>query len=131
MKRRILFFFAFLLTLSAAVAYDVTAQDKAFFGELRTAVLADDRERLAALVQYPISVRLSGKEVTLATPREFTERYREIITNDVKGAVKQQSADKLQKNWQGVMIGKGEIWFGRIKPAGAPQFVHKVIAVNP
>ncbi len=133
MKNSICVFLAFVFatSLASAAAYEITKEDRDFFNELRTAVLADDAARVAALVQFPISVRVKEKEITLTGSRDFAQHYREIVTSDVKTAVRQQSAERLQKNWQGVMIGSGQIWFEEIKPEGAQKFVRKVIAFNP
>lgn len=132
MKTPLLLFVALLMTVTvSAAAYDVTPEDRAFFHELRAAVLKDDTAQVAALVLYPIPVRMKGQAHTLTSAREFTARYQEIMTDSVREAIRRQSAEKLRKNWQGVMIGAGAIWFEKVKPAGTSQFVYRVIALNP
>ena len=130
------FFIIFILTVSIALAdagdaYPVTTGDRDFLGELRTAVLSGDAGRVALLVQFPISVPEKNGRIELKGARDFTLHYKEIFTEKVKSAIRQQVPEKLQKNWQGVMIGKGEIWFDEIEVREGEGFVRKIIGINP
>jgi hypothetical protein len=42
--------------------------------------------------------------------------YNRIFNKKVTEAVERQSYDSLFKNWRGVMIGNGEIWFTTASP---------------
>lgn len=88
-----------------------------FFTELQQAVTNDDADALAQMVAYPISVTIDGESVDIAGESEFVTDFDQIFTSDVKDAVTSQSYETLFANWQGVMIGDGEVWFSIVDDA--------------
>lgn len=107
----------------------------AFFHELKESVVRDDKRAIAALVRYPLEVFVGGRRTVVRSPAEFVKRYHEIFNDNVVRAVKAQEADALFANWQGVMLGNGQVWFSGIcaaknrdKPCA--DMAIKVIAVN-
>ncbi|RDE09527.1 hypothetical protein DVH29_06825 [Pelagibacterium lacus] len=88
-----------------------------FFTELQQAVTNDDADALAQMVAYPISVTIDGESVEIAGESEFVTDFDQIFTSDVKDAVTSQSYETLFANWQGVMIGDGEVWFSIVDDA--------------
>ncbi|RAP77173.1 hypothetical protein [Paenibacillus montanisoli] len=97
------------------------------FAKVQTAIAADDKATVASLILYPL--RVNGKSGTqlIKTRDVFVEQYDSIINSNVKEAIARQSADNLFVNYQGVMVGNGDIWFGG--SADTPQ-VYGIIAVN-
>lgn len=75
------------------------------------AVKAHDAAAVAAMVNYPIKVRIVGSSRTIRTPQEFIVKYDSIITPAIAAAVQDQKWDDLFVNYQGVMLGRGEVWF--------------------
>jgi hypothetical protein len=66
---------------------------------------------------------------------ELLRRYREVFNENVSHAVQAQEANTLFANWQGVMLGDGQIWFSGVcagKDRATPCAVKaiKVITVN-
>jgi hypothetical protein len=99
---------------------------KAFLADLQTAVRAEDKQKIASMAAYPL-VTFRGKERRSVRNRsEFLHRYGQIFTPDVTRVVLGQSPDCLFANWQGVMIGRGQVWF-----ADQPDKSLKIISVNP
>ena len=127
----------FLLSIalqSRADMYPVTASDKVFFEQIQHAVLANDIKWLSESVSYPIVfVMKSGNaKYTLRDENDFEAHATMILTPQLKSAVRSQSADSLFKNWQGVMIGNGDIWFSEVaeKIGGKQSWVQRIIAIN-
>lgn len=75
------------------------------------AVKAHDAAGVAALVSYPIKVRIGGSKRTIKTPQKFIAKYDSIVTPAIATAVEDQPWDDLFVNYQGVMLGRGEVWF--------------------
>ncbi|MET3579058.1 cyclopropane fatty-acyl-phospholipid synthase-like methyltransferase [Mesorhizobium robiniae] len=98
----------------------------AFFETLKKAVAGNDKGAVASMVEYPFKARINGKAVTIRDAAHFAADYDKVFTAKVKGAVSNQTYPKLFANWQGVMIGDGEVWFSGI---GDNNTV-KIIAVN-
>jgi len=87
-----------------------------FLKQVQAAVSSDDKERVADFVKFPVLVRLRGRSVQIAR-RTFLARYNEIFTTDVKSALlsakfeSRSRYDRVWWNWQGMMVGDGEVWF--------------------
>ena len=112
--------------------YPVSTADKAFFERVRKAVLEDDVEWLSqALVSYPFTVGLEAGQIKLKSEKDLKKHAKTIFNAKLKEAVRNQSPDTLFKNWQGVMIGNGVIWFSETeqKDKGATVLVCRIIAI--
>jgi hypothetical protein len=92
---------------------DAEAVDK-FFLELKKAVEKDERDKVILLVDYPINVLIKGRRTRLRNKAELLKNYDSIFNKNVKQALAKASAPSFV-NYQGVMIGDGEIWFNLIK----------------
>src|SRR6267142_4755031 len=85
--------------------FPLTASDKAFFDQIRKAVLSDDIEWFSKAVSYPIVLRPNSREIKVKNKRDLKEHARLIFTAQLKSTVQRQSSSSLFKNWQGVMVG--------------------------
>lgn len=98
----------------------------AFLDALKKAVAADDKPAVAAMVDYPFQARINGKAVKLRDTAHFVADYDKIVTAKVKDAVAGQTYATLFANWQGVMVGNGEVWFSGVGDGNAI----KITAIN-
>ena len=84
-----------------------------FFLEIQDCVRTDNKEKLANLVLYPITIHsIDGKEVEIQNANQFIANYEKIATTKWKSVILAQESTKLFANWEGVMINRGEMWFG-------------------
>ncbi|TDK28649.1 hypothetical protein E2F46_01920 [Luteimonas aestuarii] len=81
---------------------------------VQKAVVAGDKEAVAALVSYPIEVRISGKPRKIASEPEFVAAWDGIVTPDVAQAVATQEYSAMFVNSQGVMFGDGQVWISGV-----------------
>jgi hypothetical protein len=110
----------------------VSPSDKAFFEQIQTAVLADDVEWFANAISYPILIRMNKEEFPVADKEAFKRHAKLVFSNSLKSTLRRQSRDSLFKNWQGIMIGRGEIWFSQVvEKTKGKDWVYRVIAMNP
>src|SRR5581483_6771614 len=86
---------------SKAEMFPVTDGDKAFFGQLKRAVLADDMEWFSEALSYPIVVSLDSGDIKLESKEATKKRASAIFTPYLKSVVQNQTADSLFKNWRG------------------------------
>ncbi len=105
---------------------------ESFLDSLKAAVANDDRRAVASLVSYPIRVQLDGQDTMIASADDFVARYPDIVNDNVKSAVLAQEAAELFVNWQGVMIGRGEVWFSAVyeDPRDDETYHLRIIAIN-
>lgn len=102
-----------------------------FFDALKKAVGSGDKAAVAAMVDYPFQARISGKAVKIRDQKHFVADYDRIVTGKVKNALAKQTYATLFANWQGVMIGDGEVWFnGVCGDDSCKQQTVRIIAVN-
>ncbi len=103
-----------------------------FLQDLQAAVRANARERIAAMVSYPLKTHIEGREVSVRTPREFMQRFDALLPPATQTVIAQQSYESLFANSEGVMIGRGELWFsGVCADERCQERRIKIIAINP
>jgi hypothetical protein len=104
------------------------AEVRTFLIELKRAASTRDVKGMAALTKFPL--RVNGK-TSIKNERAFIGKYRKIIKKRVRLAIEKQPYETLFSNYQGVMIGDGELWFARVcdQPACTSQSP-RIIAVN-
>jgi hypothetical protein len=90
-------------------AYGTTTVEE-FLKDLQHFVAADDRTHVAELVRFPIRITVSGKPLTLRSKNQLLKYYNIAFDPKVKGFIAKQRFSDLFCNWQGIMIGRGEIW---------------------
>ena len=80
------------------------------FNELQRGVAAGDRAAVAGLMRYPVRVTIAGKNQKVADAAAFQRDYDRIVTPALAKLIAEQKFDTLFVNWQGVMLGQGEVW---------------------
>lgn len=92
-------------------ATQVTAQDQAFFAQIKQAIATNNQQWLGSVLAYPLKVRLRSGIGLVHNPTEFEQSYDQIIDGTVRQAVTFQNPAALQKTLAGVSVGSGQIWF--------------------
>ena len=82
-----------------------------FLSRLQTAIRADDRPTIAGMIAYPLRVNFNDGPKTYKNSPSIERDFERIFTPQVKKAILDQGADELFTNYQGSMIGSGEVWF--------------------
>jgi len=103
---------------------------RGFLQALKSAVAQDARAEVASLVSYPITVRLDGQPISLDTPDQFVDHYSAIMSDRVTKAVEQAELDNLFVNYQGVRLGRGEVWCAGVYEEGQETYRIKIVAIN-
>lgn len=94
------------------------------FKEIQTAIKDNDKETLSQYINYPLVVN-SQK---IQNKNEFIKNYHTIVNKRVINAVLNQDIKKSFVNYQGVMIGNGQMWIAAIKEDDSTKYL--IIAVN-
>jgi hypothetical protein len=87
-----------------------------FFLEIQESLKTDNRERFASLVYYPITIHsFDGKDdLEIQNAAEFVANYEKIVTPEWKEIVLTEKPSGLSISWRGVMVSRGELWFGDV-----------------
>lgn len=111
--------------LHAQEGPDPTGADKAFFRDLKRAVLAGDRAWVAGHVCFPVRAVIEGRTRMIANAEELDAAYVQVMTLETVNAVRRTTPESLVRTPRGVMVGDGEIWLGEdaAVPEGAPPTI--------
>jgi hypothetical protein len=82
----------------------------AFVGRLQAAVSTNDSLVVVETFVLPLFVTDSLSDLHVRTRRDALRYFSRIITPAVRHAILAQQLDGLFANWQGVMIGNGQVW---------------------
>ena len=111
-------------------AQQVTADDKAFFQEIKQAIESHDAKWIAENINLPLNVNINGKKFSIKTEKSFIKNYDNIITTTIVEAVRLQDENDKFKHWQGIMIGRGQIWFGQYIDEKVNRSFYYIKAIN-
>jgi len=109
-------------------------QYQALFTSLQKSVAAHDAAAVAALVRYPITIKIKGHATTIRTPQQFIASYDQIFTPAITKAVTGQKYADLFVNYKGIMFGNGQVWLNGIckdpKDTSCKVFTAKVVTIQ-
>jgi hypothetical protein len=111
-----------------AVAGTTAEEARAFLLDLQAALESEDAPALAAMASYPMRLNLAEGSTTVESSQEFLILLDAIFPPEARGVILSQDADSLFANYQGVMIGRGEVWFAPVGEGGEEAL--RIIAVN-
>jgi hypothetical protein len=111
-----------------------------FFARVQRAIRADDRQTVAALINYPMLTRLNHKRIHIRSRKELLSHFDQVFDADTRCAILGATERDVWGNWRGFSIGDGAIWFDAIIPPAKTPDIHapdywtkypfKIITVN-
>lgn len=101
---------------------ETAEKSRAFLVRLQSAVSREDKAEVASMISYPLLVIHSDSKTRIKNRSQLLHRYDSIFDAHVRAVIAQQSAKCLFGNYQGTMIGDGEVWY-REQPNGKMQIV--------
>src|ERR1051326_5593847 len=104
-----------------------------FFTAFKEAVAKGEKQRVAAMVSYPISVPLSsGRTVKVSNSARFVKLYDRIFDDKFKQLIARTEFKDLWAKYLGVATPRGEIWINGIvtNPKFPDKYVIKIFAIN-
>lgn len=82
------------------------------FNTVKELVADGNKEGVEKYIIYPLRINTPKEKTTIKTKKEFIKNYDAIFTDKVKTVLENQKVKDLFVNYQGVMVGDGQIWFG-------------------
>jgi len=84
-----------------------------FMQKVKNAIAENDKEWLANHISYPLNTTLNGQEKIIVENRQqLIDNFEQIFFPSYKEQIEKHSVSDLFSNWQGTMLGNGEIWVG-------------------
>jgi hypothetical protein len=82
-----------------------------FLNELQDSVKNNKKRHIATLILFPFKATVTGKDIEIDSMDKFLKNYDQIFNLKVRNAVLNEKLETLSVNSNGIMIGRGEIWF--------------------
>lgn len=102
-----------------------------FLADIQTAVRTNDKAWIAKNVHYPMSVRIAPKKsLNIKNQNQFIQNYDKIFTPSYKKAVLKSCTCNLFFNYNGVMLGSGEIWIYQKENSTEESYDFEIITIN-
>ena len=114
----------------AADMYPITEADKKFLAEVLDAIHKKDVAWIAGHMSYPLSVTVSNRTYIVKSQKEFAPILSRELTDSIRTKIADAAKEPLFKNWQGVMVGDGLLWFSAYKDAGDKPWTYVIFAVG-
>jgi hypothetical protein len=103
-----------------------------FFNSFHDAIEKNDKQKVAAMIEYPVTVYSLGRRRIVKNDAAFIKDYDSIFDPKFREFIIKTKFDDLWSRDQGVATPGGEIWFGDVIPDRVHGEVHKImiIAIN-
>jgi hypothetical protein len=102
---------------------------EAFFSRFQTAVTNDEREKVADMVQYPVKLRVGGKQVIAKDKAHFLQLYDSVFQARTKSMLLGQHGSDLTAWWEGIGDPGALIQFSPV--SGTDEFLITALADSP
>ena len=70
--------------------------------------------KLAEEIQYPINVKINSELTQIKDKDDLINNYDQIFNADYKQLISNSPTKYLFVNYQGIMLGNGEIWVNNV-----------------
>lgn len=100
-----------------------------FVSKIQSYIANDNKEKLAEEIKYPINVKINGKVTKIQDKDELIKNYDKIFYEEYKQKISKTSTKYLFVNYQGIMVGVGELWINDVISTGSDSKL-MVIAIN-
>jgi hypothetical protein len=132
----------FKTTLSSACASDSFDKRYAgFYGSdddvenfmklVKSSVLNGDKEWIANHISYPIKTNIfKNKAITIKNKRQLIAHFDQIFHQEFKDMIKSFCVCNMFNNYQGVMLGRGQIWVNNQPDSSEEKFNYTITAIN-
>lgn len=118
----------------ANAGFEDDAVVEEFARRFRGAVVKQDVETVAGMVDYPITIAVGGKRRKFADPAALKQDYSAIFTTEYVKRIEACATAHLFSKSSGVMLGRGEVWIASVgaRTSGKEpmRYVTKVVALN-
>lgn len=102
-----------------------------FMKHVKVSILNGDKEWISNHISYPIKTTLyKGKTITIKNKIQLMTYFNQIFHQEFKNKIKTFCVCNMFNNYQGVMLGNGEIWINNMPNSSEDKFDYNIIAIN-
>jgi hypothetical protein len=100
-----------------------------FVSKIQSYIANDNKEKLAEEIKYPINVKINGEVTKIQDKDELIKNYDKIFYVEYKQKISKTSTKYLFVNYQGIMVGVGELWINDVISTGSDSKL-MIIGIN-
>jgi hypothetical protein len=100
---------------------DVTEADRKFLAEVVAAVSRKDAAWIVMHSNLPMAL-VAGDKRRILEKEEYTRLVSQALTDSFCARFQSEAKKDLFKNWRGVMIGDGILWFTQVGARGVESW---------
>lgn len=90
----------------------ITDQDiQDFLDSAKKAILTNEPNIIANIFSFPMRLNSDKEKIIINSKKDFIINYNQIVTETIIELILKADINELFVNYQGFMIGDGEIWF--------------------
>jgi hypothetical protein len=97
----------------AVIGYD-EARVGIVLQALKAAAHSMTPDPIAPFIEYPFTARSSAGTIVIKSAKDMRRMFPRIFTARVRSAILSQNLDDAFSNYQGVMIGNGQVWIAEV-----------------
>lgn len=131
----------FKLTLKSTSVSDLSHRYSDFYGTdddvekfmkyVKTSILNGDKEWIANHINYPLKTTLfKDKAITIKNKKQLIDNFDQIFHQEFKDKIKSLCVCNMFNNYQGVMLGNGQIWINNRPNSTDNKFDYTIAAIN-
>ncbi len=83
-----------------------------FAAKFKSAVISNKKAEVATMIKYPLRATIRGADIMINGEAAFLSLYDSIFTTEFIRKLAGFSTHNMWANYQGVMLGDGDVWFG-------------------
>jgi hypothetical protein len=108
-----------------------TAEVEEFAKQVKLAILLGNKKWLSMHVSFPIKINISSKKrITIKNQKQFIANFDRIFHSAYLEKAKAFEYFNMFSNYQGVMLGNGDIWINTVNAPDQKQSYLRIIAIN-
>lgn len=103
-----------------------------FLETLRQALETNDNRKIASLIRYPLRLYKTGTVIkTYDNKDSLLADFGSVFSPGMRSAIQAAQCADIFVNYQGAMIGNGEVWFDGWGPDNQPGGPIMIKSINP
>ncbi len=111
--------------------YGIDDDVEKFMKRVKTSILSGDKEWIANHISYPLKTTVfKDKAITIKNKKQLIDNFDQIFHQEFKDKIKSFCVCNMFNNYQGVMLGNGEIWINNRPSSTDDKFDFNITAIN-
>ena len=102
-----------------------------FMKKVKKSIIEDDKEWISNHISYPIKTKIDTKKtIIIKSKKELINNFNKIFNKEFKEQIKSFCSCNLFHNYQGVMLGNGQIWIENKPNSTNTKYDFQIKAIN-